>query len=685
MREVPRKSWAAGFLFGFLSFMVVLLMTGAVPATLVTFTPGTVISSSDINGNFTKLYTPLNGNIDCNNLADNAVGTSEISATAVTNGKLGALGTAGVHLKAESTGVTNSQISEDSVSVTVTARDLVPSADSSKDLGASGKKWNSGYINYLRAVGLYGPGGSLPTQVVDGLVGATDGTEDLGSSSGRFRNGWFSNQLTCTYLYLEPTDTTPTDSTGTIFADLGDDRPYYRITGSWKKFLLDGDVAAGVSGSGTAGYVAKWSSTSAIGNGTIQDASNAVTVTNNIVPGVTGGYDFGSALKMWGSGFFTTLYGDTIESQSGATLQVYDHLYGGNGTLPSSYDLRGWNNLYSSGAITCSYLYPTPTNTTPTSGEGATFAYDADAHPYYHNGTTWKKMLLDGDVAAGGVSGSGTVGKIPLWSGSTTNLSDSAMTEGSSSITSTKYHVATGIYPSGGTGTGSIGGAASLWGNGYFTTADIQTLTAATSLFVPYSAGNPASSGGLKVNSTTGKLAYHDGSIAYALAKATAVPARYLVTEPSYITGTGSYTVPSALMYVNRFAFGLTEAAPAGAVDMVVNMPPSYNGGDITATFNYHGIGAASGNMYVVSQARLLTPTANLADATLGSVVLPYTSSATSQSLASVSCKITGTSNATLLQLRFRRDSADVADTYAYEVAVSPHFYIPVKDADGNN
>lgn len=46
---------------------------GALPAAMVTFSAGTVASASDVNGNFTKLYTPLNGNIDNANVLDNSL------------------------------------------------------------------------------------------------------------------------------------------------------------------------------------------------------------------------------------------------------------------------------------------------------------------------------------------------------------------------------------------------------------------------------------------------------------------------------------------------------------------------------------------------------------------------------------------------------------------------------------
>lgn len=58
-----------------------LLLQGGLPSAMVTFTSGTVISSADVNSNFTSLFTPLNGNIESVNILNGTIAGADISST----------------------------------------------------------------------------------------------------------------------------------------------------------------------------------------------------------------------------------------------------------------------------------------------------------------------------------------------------------------------------------------------------------------------------------------------------------------------------------------------------------------------------------------------------------------------------------------------------------------------------
>lgn len=70
----------AAFLAALLSWTPFLLK-GALPQSMITFTSGTVISSSNMNANFSRLFTPLNGQIDDANIRDGAVISADLSPT----------------------------------------------------------------------------------------------------------------------------------------------------------------------------------------------------------------------------------------------------------------------------------------------------------------------------------------------------------------------------------------------------------------------------------------------------------------------------------------------------------------------------------------------------------------------------------------------------------------------------
>lgn len=74
------------------SILALLVLAAASQAATIakpfTFSPGTTISSSQVNSNFDTIFNDYNGNINANNLAANAVGTSQLQNAAVTTAKI---------------------------------------------------------------------------------------------------------------------------------------------------------------------------------------------------------------------------------------------------------------------------------------------------------------------------------------------------------------------------------------------------------------------------------------------------------------------------------------------------------------------------------------------------------------------------------------------------------------------
>lgn len=111
-----------------------------------------------------------------------------------------------------------------------------------------------------------------------------------------------------------------------------------------------------------------------------------------------------------------------------APLPAFNVTQGG-GTSPNAPQTYQAPQTYTEGIIL------TPSTLTPTSPVTGTFFYSQEVgRPFVHTGIEFKKMLLEGDAEAGGVGGSGTAGKIPVFTASNT-LGNSIVSATASGLT----------------------------------------------------------------------------------------------------------------------------------------------------------------------------------------------------------------------------------------------------------
>jgi len=190
-------------------------------------------------------------------------------------------GTANYLSKWSDSDTLTSSILQDDGLVLLAGGDLEPETDSTYELGSSALRWDSLYVGSINAEGH--------------ILPSTTSTYDIGASGTVWRE-----------VYADTVNTGELVATGSTTLR-GVKYLWPGADGSSSQALTtDGagnlswvSVAAGLSGSGTANYIAKWTAADTLANSLIQDNSLVVTVGGDLEPGTDSTYELGSSALRW--------------------------------------------------------------------------------------------------------------------------------------------------------------------------------------------------------------------------------------------------------------------------------------------------------------------------------------------------------------------------------------------------
>ena len=253
---------------------------------------------------------------------------------------------------------------------------LIPSADDTHDLGASGSEWKDLYIDGVAYID------NLQAEVGGHLLPTTDDTFDLGSSTKEWKDLYLDGVAYIDNLQAEA---------GAHFLPTTDDSfDLGSSTKEWRNLYLDG--------------------TAYIDSLDLHDLTIGGSITGHLLPVSDDTFDLGGPDKQWRNLYVDgTAYVDNIDID--ASGRIYGHLIPGNDNV---YDLGtlslSWRNLFVKGVATIEKL------------DDLTSGINAHAFPSIHNtydlGKStfrWKDLFLEGDADIDGtlnVEGAATVGSL---------------------------------------------------------------------------------------------------------------------------------------------------------------------------------------------------------------------------------------------------------------------------------
>lgn len=203
---------------------------------------------------------------------------------------------------------------------------------------------------------------------------------------------------------------------------------YVRINGSTVGPLGSGGGGGSLSGSGTSGVIAKWTGTSSLGDSILTDSGTGLTVggTMNVTGNVTldGNTTLGNATSDT-----ITFTGRVASGITFSSDNTYD--LGASGANRPRDIFAGGIGIFGA-ATTAKASLRLPHGSAPTSPTDGDVWTTTSGIYVRVNGSTVGPL---GSGGGGGISGSGTSGKLTKWTGSG-SVGDSAVTEGGSDLTS---------------------------------------------------------------------------------------------------------------------------------------------------------------------------------------------------------------------------------------------------------